>query len=142
MNKPFMSYYEHIAKLSVIANKQTVFLSHLLCRMEYHGQSKSLVVEMNPKVKRDIISLMEIESKNPLRLASQYLIKLQRAGLVKSIGGGRFLIDPSSYGYGKYVPKALRDSAAEIYVNATFNEAGDITTVVKVCKETGEIIEA
>ena len=141
MKQPFMSYYEHIAKLAVIANKQTIFLSHLLGMMEYDGEKGVLIVDMNPKVKRRIIKDMEIESKNPLRLASQYLDKLQKAGLVKSLGGGRFLIDPSSYSYGRYVPKNLRNKASYIFSSVKFERDGDSGAFVSIDSDTGEVIE-
>lgn len=139
MKKPFMAYYEHIAKLSVIANKQTLFLSHLLCRMEF--KDGQLVVDMNAKVKREIMRALGGRSKDPLRLASQYLIKLQRAGLCKSLGEGRYQINPTCYSYGRYVSKDLRDKAGTIFLHTKYSDNGRLSSSVTVDTKTGEVIK-
>ena len=105
MKKPFMTYYESMAKMAVIANKKTNFLAHLLHRMEFDTEKKILYVDVSPMIKRDILKAIGAESKNPLILASQYLSELQKADLIKSMGGGRYTVDPMSFGYAKYVPK-------------------------------------
>jgi hypothetical protein len=121
MKQPFMSYYEHIAKLAMVANKRTLFLAHVLSRIEYHDEQKVLYVDLPAMVKRDILKAIGAESENPLVLASQYINTLVKAGLIKSIGSSRYAIDPQSYGYSKYVKKELRDKAAKIYQTSVFD---------------------
>ena len=138
MKKPFMTYYESMAKLAVIANKKTNFLSHLLHRMEFDTENKMLYVDVSPMIKRDILKAIGAESKNPLILASQYLSELQKADLIKSMGGGRYAIDPLSFGYAKYVPKDLREKASKIYQMDIFNMDGDVLTETWVIDKNGE----
>ena len=116
-----MCYYEHIAKLAVVANKQTLFLAHMLSRMEYHQEQKMLFVDLTSLAKRDILTAIGAKTKNPLSLASQYINELQKAGLIKCMGKNRYAVDPQSFSYAKYVPKKLRDDAAKIYQTTVFD---------------------
>jgi hypothetical protein len=119
--KCFISYPEHIAKLAMVANKQTLFLAHMLSRMECHQEQKMLYVDLTSLAKRDILIAIGAKTKNPLSLASQYINKLQKAGLIKCIGKNRYAVDPQSFSYAKYVPKKLRDDAAKIYQTTVFD---------------------
>lgn len=142
MKQPFMSYYEHIAKLSLVANKQTLFLAHVLSRMEYDSTSKQLLVDLTPRVRRLILKELGVTSKNPLNLAKGYIRQLTKAGLIKPLGQGTYCIDPESYGYSKYVPKDLRERAGAIYEETTFHKLEDVVSQVKVIDViTGETIE-
>ncbi len=128
-----MSYYEHLAKLAFVANKKTLFLMHLLSRMEFDESTKINYVDLSPGVKRDILKSIGAKSANPLTLASQYIQTLQKAGLIKSIGSSRFMVDPMSFSYGKYVPKELREKSAKIFVQHVFigDEEGFTETFVE-----------
>ena len=121
MRQPFMSYYEHIAKLAMVANKRTLFLAHVLSRIEWHEEQKILYVDLPAMVKRDILKAIGAESENPLVLASQYINTLVKAGLIKSMGSSRYAIDPQSYSYAKNIPKSMRDKAAKIYQTSVFD---------------------
>lgn len=142
MKAPFMSYYEHIAKLSLVANKQTLFLAHILSRLEFNRSTKQLIVDLPPRVRRQILEDLGIESKDPLNLAKGYIRQLVKAGLIKSIGGGSYVVDPESYGYSGYVPKDLRAKASAVYQEITHGVSGSFTKRVKVIDaNTGEVIE-
>lgn len=121
MRQPFMSYYEHIAKLAMVANKRTLFLAHVLSRIEWHDEQKILYVDLPAMVKRDILKAIGAESENPLVLASQYINTLVKAGLIKSMGSSRYAIDPQSYSYAKNISKPIRDKAAKIYQTSVFD---------------------
>jgi hypothetical protein len=139
MKKPFMTYYEHLAKLACIANKKTLFLAHLLSRMDFNEETKIQYVDLTANVKRDILKAIGAKSVNPLVLAQQYIKELQKAGLIKSMGGGRYMIDPLSYGYAKYVSKELRERAANIYVKHVFSQDNEGFTETFVQDEYGEV---
>ena len=139
MQQPFISYYEHIAKLLRIANKQTLFLAHVLSRMEFNDETKLLYVDLPPMVRRDILKSIGVKSQKPLIAASQYISVLQKAGLIKSIGSSRYMVDPESYGYAKYVPKNLREKSSKIFSQHVFNIDNEGFTETWVEFETGEI---
>jgi hypothetical protein len=81
------------------------------------------------------------DSKDPNRLASQYLSKLCHAGLIKSLGGGAYLVDPQSFGGSKYIPKKLRDKSGMIYETRVFSEDSEGEVVTYIITEDGERID-
>jgi len=141
MSVPYIAYYEHLAKLACIANKKTMFLAHLLHRLEYDPDLNMCAVSLTAYDKRKILKDIGAISSSPLVLASQYLTQLQKAGLIKSIGGGRFIIDPMSYGYAKYIPKQVRDRSSKIFENRVFTDdsIGKVETFVEL--DNGEIMK-
>lgn len=141
MNSVFMCYYEHLAKLSQIANKQTLFLAHVLYRMEWNGESKQFIAYLTTAQKREIINAIGSNSKNPLESAKQYIASLTKVGLIKSIGGGAYLIDPASYGGSKYVPKNLRMKNAQLYETRVFTETEDGVEQAYIIVDGGERID-
>lgn len=141
MNSAFMCYYEHLAKLARVANKQTMFLSHMLYRMEWNHEAKQMVVNLTAFDKRSIMKEITPDCKNMNRLANRYLSALTEAGLVKSIGGGAFLIDPQSYGGSKYIPKQLRMNNSLIYETRVFSEESEGIEEFYIVTEDGEKIE-
>jgi hypothetical protein len=139
MKQPFMTYFEHLSKLAFVANKKTLFLAHLLSRMEFDETIKIMYVDLSPMVKRDILKAIGAKSNNPLSLASQYIQSLQKAGLIKSIGSSRFMIDPMSYSYAKYVPKALREKSSKIFIQHVFSQDDEGFTETFVQDEYGKV---
>jgi hypothetical protein len=109
--------------------------------MEWDGESKQMIVNLNPSQKRSIMKLVADGSKDANRLANQYLLKLSKAGLIKSIGGGSYLVDPQSYGGHKYIPKELRMKSSLIYENRVFSEEVEGATESYIITEDGEKIE-
>ena len=135
-----MTYYEHIAKLSVIANKQTLFLAHALSRSEFDYDLKQLVVELSPRIKKQILLDIGAKSKNPLNLAKGYLSQLTKAGLLKFLGSGTYAIDPGSYSYSKYVSKELRQRSVLIFDKLKYEPNGkEVSSEVWVELNTGEV---
>jgi hypothetical protein len=120
MNTAYMCYFEHLAKLSIIANKQTLFLARMLYLMEFNIEAKQFVVNLTTAQKRDIVNAVSPDSKNPLNLAKQYILKLVQANIIKPLGGGQYLVNPECYGGGKYVPKGLRTKNSAIYETRVF----------------------
>lgn len=141
MNSVFMAYFEHLAKLSSIANKQTLFLAHILYRMEYDESAKQFVATLTKYDKKSILKSIGCESKSPLNLAGQYILKLTDSGLIKSIGDGAYIIDPMSYGSYKYIPKHIRIKGSKIYEHRVFSD--DVNGVIEsyIVTEDGEKIE-
>jgi len=141
MNSAYMCYYEHLAKLARVANKQTLFLAHVLYRMEFDDNTKQMIVNLTPHAKKEIIKTISGASKNFNRLANQYLQKLSNAGFLKSIGGGAYLIDPQSYGGAKYVPKQLRLDSGHIYEHRVFSTVTEGEVEAYIVTESGEKVE-
>jgi len=139
--KPFMCYYEHIAKLSQIANKQTMFLAHLLSMIEYDSDTKQTLVILAPHDKIMIMKSIGCESKNMLNLANQYLRRICESGLIKSIGRGAYLVDPSSYSYAKYIPQKLRQESSHIYETRVFSSNDEGIDSAYIITEDGERID-
>jgi Neuraminidase (sialidase) len=121
-NSAYMVYYEHLAKLGSIANKQTLFLGHLLFYAEYDSALRQNVVELTPYRKRSIMTAIGSTSKNLLSVADHYLLKICKSGLIKGVGNGMYLIDPKSFGLTKYIKKELRNRSAIIYETRVFTE--------------------
>ena len=141
MNSVFMCYYEHLAKLSRIANKQTLFLAHVLYRMEWNKESKQFIAYLTTAQKREIINAIGCDCKNPLNSVKQYIGALTKAGMIKSIGGGAYLIDPASYGGSKYVPKNLRMKNSKLYETMVFTETTGDVEQSYIVTEDGERID-
>jgi hypothetical protein len=141
MNSGFISYYEHIAKLATVTNKTTLFLAHMLCEMEFNEPIKQNIVTLTSFDKRRILKSIGCKSKDPVRLASQYLIKLQKSGMIKSIGDGAYLIDPESFGYAKYVPKELRFKSKAIYETRVFKDKSAGVKQAWIITEDGERVD-
>ena len=141
MSSAFMCYYENLAKLSIVANKQTMFLAHMLYRMEWNKESGQYMVNLNSFIKRQILKDIGCESKDPQTLSRQYVSKLVKSGLIKSIGGGTYIVDPISYGGSKYIPKHLRQKKAHLYETRVFTDTDDGVYSSYIITEDGERID-
>lgn len=127
MSKPFISYYEHLAKLSQVANKQTMFLSHLLWEMDFDTDTKQYLADMSSHKKIKIMKEVspDIEEKNLLKLANQYLNKLKKLGIISPSGRrGLWLVNPTCYGQRYVVSKQLREDNLKIYSATIFTKDG------------------
>ena len=140
MQSAFMCYFEHLAKLSRIANKQTLFLAHVLYRMDFDPKSKQYVVSLSAFDKKSIISDIGSDTTNALSMASHYLTTLCKAGLLRYIGDGAYIVDPMSFSIGKYVPKQLRRANSIIYETRIFKDDG-VDTKAYIITENGEKID-
>ena len=125
MSTPFISYYQHIAKLSRVANKQTLFLAHLLSHMYFDKEIRQYIVDMSPIKKDNIMREVspDIPEHNRNRLANQYLNKLKRAGLINNFGRGAWMVDPLSYGQYKHISHGLRQQNAKIFESREFTSS-------------------
>jgi hypothetical protein len=141
MKKPFMTYYENMAKLATIANKQTMFLAHILSKAEFDSDLKMLVIDLTPRVKRAILQDIGAVSKDPLNLARTYTKQLVKAGLIKQIERGCYAIDPESYSYSTYVSKELRLRARNIFEKVQYSADGAEKKEVWVELKSGEMRE-
>jgi len=90
----FMTFYRDIALLHAIANKQTLFFSHMVSRMD-----KDQIIQMTPYVRKQIMDLIGATQKNKLAGASQYIDKLIKSELIASVGDGAYMINPRIHGY-------------------------------------------
>ena len=127
MAKPFLSYYEHIAKLSQVANKQTIFLAHLLWDMNFDSEIKQYIVDMSAYKKIKIMKEIspEIDDKNLLKLANQYLNKLKKADLINTTSKrGVWAINPMCYGQRYMISKDMREENYKLYTKIAFDKDG------------------
>jgi hypothetical protein len=99
--KYYMTFYEDIALLHSVANKQTLFLSSMVARMD--GDN---VVQMTPYVRKAIMDEIGTKSKDKLTLARQYIKTLSSAGLIADIGDGAYMINPKLYGFSNIASSA------------------------------------
>lgn len=124
MKSPYIAYYTHLIKLSQIANKQTMFLSHMLTMMHYDKNSKQNVVSMTQRAKRMIMTELGYKGSNPLKSADQYINRLKMKKMIASVGGGDWAVDPEDYGYAKYVGLELRMKSKAIFCTYEFDDNG------------------
>lgn len=134
MSQPFISYYEHIAKLAQVANKQTIFLAHILHQMEFNQDNKQYFIDMSTYKKLQIMKEIspDVEDKNLLNLANQYLSKLKKADFIKNVSRGLWLVHPECYGKYRMISKSLREENARIYTTAVFDKNGQILEETEV----------
>lgn len=141
---PFIAYYEHLAKLAQVANKQTLFLAHVLYHMEFDQVNKQYYVDLSVMKKLQIMAEIspDMQSENMLNLANQYINKLKKAGFIRSLSRGVWLVDPMCYGKYRSVSKSLRTENARIYSNMEFTADQLVKTKVKIVSpEIGETEE-
>ena len=126
MSAPFITYYEALAKLSQIANKQTLFLAHILHEMEYEKELRQFLVDLSTYKKTQIMKQIspDVAEKSLLNLANQYLSKLQKTGIIRNLGRGLWSVDPSCYGKFRIIPKDLRHKNKEVYMGMKFGPDG------------------
>ena len=132
MTKPCITYYEALAKLSQIANKQTLFLGHLLHEMEYDKDSRQFLLDLSTFKKVKIMKTISpaVDEKAMPNLANQYLSKLQATGIIRNLGRGVWAVNPMCYGQFKTIPKDLRKKNEKIFLTLTLGPDGIETTEV------------
>ncbi len=126
MPAPFITYYEAIAKLAQVANKQTMFLSHILYNMEFSREHKQYIVDMSTAKKISIMKEISPAVKDSalLNLGNQYLNKLKKADFIRPVGRGIWLVNPMCYGKFRMISKHLRTENTKVYANMIFGEEG------------------
>jgi len=144
MPQPFIAYYEHLAKLAQVANKQTMFLAHLLYYMEFDKDNRQYYIDLSTLKKQKIMAEISpgISPKNRLAIADQYLNKFKKLDFIRSLGSGVWLVNPICYGQYRPVSKALRTDNARMYVNMEFTADRLVRTKIKIdSPEAGETEE-
>jgi hypothetical protein len=126
MSAPYITYFEALAKLSQIANKQTMFLTHILHEMDYDKESRQFLVDLSPYRKTTIMKQIspDVDDKSVLNLANQYLSKLQKTGMIRNLGRGLWAVDTMCFGKFRIIPKDLRKKNHEIYMTMKFGPDG------------------
>lgn len=126
MSAPFITYYEALAKLSQIANKQTLFLGHLLHEMEYEKELRQFLIDLSTYKKVQIMKQISpgVAEKSMANLANQYLSKLQKTGIIRNLGRGLWAVDPSCYGKFRIIPKDLRHKNKDVFMSMRFGPDG------------------
>jgi len=124
MKRAFASYCEHFAKLSRIANNQTLFLSQMLMRMRHDKETKQNIVSLNKGEKIRIMRTLvkECDPDKLLRKANDTIRRLKDVGIIHGIGGGDYIVDPECYGTTNPVPEYLRMKAKAIYSCYVFTD--------------------
>lgn len=138
-NTAYMNYYEHIAKLDAVANKQTIFWMHILHHSRWDEGLKQLVASLTVRDKRQIMEIVSPDSKDPLNLARQYISRLCKAELMVHIGEGAYLLNPSCVSGVHYIKKAVRERNGVIFQSYVFKEKGKVITKTEFVEDdTGE----
>ena len=118
--KYFMTFYRDIALLHTIANKQTMFFAHMVSRMD-----DDQIVQMTPYVRKQIMDLIEATQKNRLAGATQYINKLVKAGLIVSVGGGAYMINPMIHGHTNWKESITQKSKKFAALRLLYDANGD-----------------
>ena len=92
--KHFMIFYQDIALLHSVANKQTLFFAEMMARMD--GDN---IVQMTPYIRELIVDNIGSKTNNKLALARQYIKTLSDAGLIIDIGKGAYMVAPKIAGF-------------------------------------------
>ena len=132
-NEPyFMTYYKNIALLQNLYNKESLFFCHLLSTAD-----KDLIVNLTKYQKEKIVRLIGSKSKNPSNIAKQYISKLVKLGLILSVGGGSYKVNPSIHGFsaGSDYLEKMKHNYAEIRIKMRPDKDAEITAF------TGEILK-
>ena len=126
MQNHFISYYEHLAKLSQVANKQTMFLAHIMYHMEFDAENKQYIVDLSVMRKTSIMDAISPDSKsrNVVNLANQYIATLKKAGFIRSLGHNVWGINPTCYGSYRPISKNLRTENAKLYSTMVWGSEG------------------
>ena len=134
MSDHFFSYYEHLAKLAQIANKQTLFLAHLLYQMKFDSETYQNVIDLSTREKKRIMRLIspDTDESRLLTYADQYLAKLKKAGFITNVDSGVWLVDPKCFGQYKHIPKDLRNKNAKVFANFQYDSEGVVKLKTKV----------
>ena len=137
MPAAFITYYEALAKLNQVANKQTMFLAHILYHMDFDKRTRQYLVDMSTSRKMTIMREISpaVKEESLLNLANQYLSKLQKAELIRNLGRGIWLVDPMCYGKFKMITPELRKENAKAYLTMVFDPNKLIETELKITEE-------
>ena len=112
-----MIFYEDLALLQQTVNKQTLFLAHMVSRMDSDN-----IVQMTPYVREAIIIDIGCETKNKLALARQYLKILCDDGLVSDLGKGAYMVVPKLFGFSN-IANAV-DKKQDKYIKIKYSNKG------------------
>jgi hypothetical protein len=126
MSTPFITYYEALAKLSQIANKQTMFLGHLLHEAVYEKELRQFLIDLSTYKKVQIMKKIspDVAEKSMANLANQYLSKLQKTEIIRNLGRGLWAVNPACYGQFRMISKDLRHKNEKIFLGMTFGPDG------------------
>jgi hypothetical protein len=74
MPAAFITYYEALAKLNQVANKQTMFLAHVLYHMDFDKKTRQYLVDISTSKKKRIMKEISptVKEESLLNLANQY----------------------------------------------------------------------
>lgn len=119
----FITYYEALAKMATIANKQTMFLAHCLHEMDFDKDTNQYLLDLSSYKKTLIMKQISPEAKDAsiLNLANQYLSKLQKSGIIRNLGRGLWAVDPGCFGQFRTVSKELRHKNQKVYLKMSFD---------------------
>jgi hypothetical protein len=126
MSAPYITYFEALAKLASIANKQTLFLGHLLHEMVYEKELRQFLIDLSTYKKVQIMKQISpgVAEKSMANLANQYLSKLQKTGIIRNLGRGLWAVDPSCFGKFRIIQKDLRHKNKEVFMSMRFGPDG------------------
>ena len=95
-----------IKLMAPFMNQQTIFLLHLLCRIDGKG-----LIQLNPSIKKKLLKQAGCKSANPANVATQYLAAYSKANLITSNGGGEYRVNPQvASQFKNYTASMLKDS--------------------------------
>ena len=134
MKEPyFMTFYRDIGMLHGLYNKESLFFAYMLANANHE-----LVVHLNSKLKSDIMEKIGSRAKIKRNAADQQLRKLKELGLIRSLGGGSYMVNPHIHGFSNNVERINTLKAKYIEVRTRYSEAGRETAMVD--ELTGEVL--
>ena len=87
--KSYKVFFDGLALLHTVANQETLFLAYLLAEMDEEN-----IVHMTAYQKKEIMREIGSKTKSPLTMANQHLFSLCKKGLLTTIGGGSYMVNP------------------------------------------------
>jgi len=116
-NPYYMTFYKDLALLQSVYNKQTLFLSEMISRMD--GEN---IVQMTSYTRKAIIDAIGAKSNDKLALARQYIKTLSKAGVISDIGDGAYMVIPRVFGFSSLT--SLSNKKQERYIKIKYSPKG------------------
>ena len=105
-------FYRDFPLLNGARNKRISFFVEMAGRM-----NDKQVVNMTAKQKKDIMKLIDPDSKDPLNAAKQYLAALREIDYIRLVGGGDYMINPRIFGRTNFRDDI--DKRCSVYIKIT-----------------------
>jgi len=127
--KSFKIFFDNLALMHTVANKQTMFFGYMLSRMNDDNH-----VSMTIYHRKLAMEQIGSTAKKPLNMARQYLHLLVKANLIVCLGGSEYMVNPKFAGTFQD-HKWVVDKKEALYMNAIAKSDGTMKIEVGVKDE-------